>query len=388
MQEGLRPGHVGRAAADRRTPAADRDAPPGAVPWRSRSSRSRTATTGWSGSTSPARRPATRPRGTSTRSSTSSARTRTSPSTRARRSACPRSGRRSSGAAPTGSVTASGSSTTSPRRRDEIELGRLAQYVRDKRIPLELCPHSNLQTGAAPSIAEHPIGLLAELRFRVTVNTDNRLMSNTSMSREMAALVDAFGWGLDDLQWVTVNAMKSAFVHFEQRLALINEVIKPGVRRPARAPGRRRPLMPSTVESLFWITLCGVLAPLLAGSVFRRKVPEVVLLLLLGVRGRPERARPRRQHRRRQRAAPARSRDAVPAGRLRDRGPRARRPRWPARAGHLGGLLRRGHRTHRPARGRRRDPRRGGGGDRADLDGTRHVAADPQGQRDARNALR
>ena len=111
---------------------------------------------------------------------------------------------------------------------DDVQLGRLAQYVRDKRIPLELCPHSNLQTGAAPSIAEHPIGLLAELRFRVTVNTDNRLMSNTSMSREMGALVDAFGWGLDDLQWVTVNAMKSAFVHFEQRLELINEVIKPG----------------------------------------------------------------------------------------------------------------------------------------------------------------
>ena len=107
-------------------------------------------------------------------------------------------------------------------------LGRLAQYVRDKRIPLELCPHSNIQTGAADSIAEHPIGLLARLRFRVTVNTDNRLMSGTSMSREMSALVDAFGWDLADLQWVTVNAMKSAFAHFEQRLQLINEVIKPG----------------------------------------------------------------------------------------------------------------------------------------------------------------
>ncbi len=107
-------------------------------------------------------------------------------------------------------------------------LGRLAQYVRDKRIPLELCPHSNIQTGAAPSIAEHPIGLLAELRFRVTVNTDNRLMSGTSMTREMAALVDAFGWGLADLQWVTVNAMKSAFAHFDQRLRIINDVVKPG----------------------------------------------------------------------------------------------------------------------------------------------------------------
>ncbi len=111
---------------------------------------------------------------------------------------------------------------------DDVQLGRLAQYVRDKRIPLELCPHSNIQTGAADSIADHPIGLLARLRFRVTVNTDNRLMSGTSMSREMGALVDAFGWDLADLQWVTVNAMKSAFVHFEQRLALINDVIKPG----------------------------------------------------------------------------------------------------------------------------------------------------------------
>ncbi len=112
--------------------------------------------------------------------------------------------------------------------RPEVRLGRLAEYVRDKRIPLELCPHSNIQTGAVTSIADHPIGLLAKLRFRVTVNTDNRLMSDTSMTREMTALVDAFGWDLAELQWVTVNAMKSAFVHFEQRLELINDVIKPG----------------------------------------------------------------------------------------------------------------------------------------------------------------
>jgi adenosine deaminase len=108
------------------------------------------------------------------------------------------------------------------------KLGRLAAYVRDKRIPLELCPHSNVQTGAAASIAEHPIGLLTKLRFRVTVNTDNRLMSGTSMTHEMAALVDAFGYGLDDLQWFTVNAMKSAFLRFDQRLQLIDDVIKPG----------------------------------------------------------------------------------------------------------------------------------------------------------------
>jgi len=107
-------------------------------------------------------------------------------------------------------------------------LGRLAAYVRDQRIPLEMCPASNVQTGAASSIAEHPIGLLTRLRFRVTVNTDNRLMSGTSMTDEMTALVDAFGYGLDDLQWFTINAMKSAFWPFDERLALIDEVIKPG----------------------------------------------------------------------------------------------------------------------------------------------------------------
>jgi adenosine deaminase len=106
-------------------------------------------------------------------------------------------------------------------------LGLLAAYVRDKRIPLELCPSSNVQTGAAASIAEHPIGLLRDLRFRVTVNTDNRLMSGTSMSQEMALLAEAFGYGWADLQWFTVNAMKSAFISFDERLALINDVIKP-----------------------------------------------------------------------------------------------------------------------------------------------------------------
>jgi adenosine deaminase len=106
-------------------------------------------------------------------------------------------------------------------------LGRLAAYVRDKRIPLELCPSSNVQTGAAASIADHPIGLLRDLRFRVTVNTDNRLMSGTSMSREMTLLCEAFGYGWSELQWFTVNAMKSAFIPFDERLAFINEVIKP-----------------------------------------------------------------------------------------------------------------------------------------------------------------
>lgn len=109
-----------------------------------------------------------------------------------------------------------------------MSLGRLAAYVRDKRIPLEMCPSSNLQTGAAASFAEHPIGLLRKLHFRATVNTDNRLMSGTSMSREFELLTEAFDYTLDDMQWFTVNAMKSAFIPFDERLAMINEVIKPG----------------------------------------------------------------------------------------------------------------------------------------------------------------
>jgi len=93
----------------------------------------------------------------------------------------------------------------------EPELGLLSAYVRDRRIPLELCPTSNLQTGAAPDIASHPIGLLHKLRFRVTLNTDNRLMSRTSMSHEMNQVVGAFDWSFEDLQRVTINALKSAF---------------------------------------------------------------------------------------------------------------------------------------------------------------------------------
>jgi adenosine deaminase len=91
-----------------------------------------------------------------------------------------------------------------------------------------MCPTSNLHTGAAKSLAEHPIGLLARLRFRVTVNTDNRLMSDISMSRELAGLAETFGYDWADLQWFTVNAMKSAFIGFDERLALITDVIKPG----------------------------------------------------------------------------------------------------------------------------------------------------------------
>jgi adenosine deaminase len=106
-------------------------------------------------------------------------------------------------------------------------LGRLASFVRDRRVPLEMCPTSNVNTGVCDSIAEHPIGLLAAMRFRVTVNTDNRLMSGVTLSSEMAALVDAFGYGWDQIEWFTLNAMKSSFWPFDQRLRIINELIKP-----------------------------------------------------------------------------------------------------------------------------------------------------------------
>ena len=107
-------------------------------------------------------------------------------------------------------------------------LGRLAAYVRDARIPLEMCPSSNLQTGAAASYREHPITVLKDLRFRVTVNTDNRLMSGTTLGRELQHLVDEAGWTLSDVRWATINAMKSAFIPYDERLALIEKVIKPG----------------------------------------------------------------------------------------------------------------------------------------------------------------
>ena len=107
-------------------------------------------------------------------------------------------------------------------------LGRLAHYIRDRRIPLEVCPTSNVNTGVVASVAEHPINTLVQLRFRVTVNTDNRLMSNVSMTSEMAALAEAFGYDWSRLRWLTVNAMKSSFLPFRERLQIIEGVIKPG----------------------------------------------------------------------------------------------------------------------------------------------------------------
>jgi adenosine deaminase len=120
-----------------------------------------------------------------------------------------------------------------------VKLGDLAQYVLDKRIPLEICLISNVHTGATPSLAEHPFKILYEEKFRVTLNTDNRLMSSTSMTQEFEAAADTFGLSMDDFEKITINAMKSAFLPYKQRCDFIYSIIKPGyskIRKSATTP--------------------------------------------------------------------------------------------------------------------------------------------------------
>ena len=109
-----------------------------------------------------------------------------------------------------------------------VKAGSLAQFVRDRRIPLECCLSSNVQTGAAPSFERHPFGLLYRSNYRVMLCTDNRLMSGTSLGAEMLIACRHFGLELRDLEKLTVNAMKSAFAPYDDRVRLIYEKIKPG----------------------------------------------------------------------------------------------------------------------------------------------------------------
>lgn len=109
-----------------------------------------------------------------------------------------------------------------------VKLGDLAQYVLDKRIPLEICLLSNVHTGATPTLAEHPFKILYQEKFRVTLNTDNRLMSSTSMTQEFEAAAGTFGLSLDDFEKITINAMKSSFLPYNRRCDFIYSVIKPG----------------------------------------------------------------------------------------------------------------------------------------------------------------
>jgi adenosine deaminase len=123
-----------------------------------------------------------------------------------------------------------------------VKLGDLAQYVLDKRIPIEVCLISNVHTGATPSLAEHPFKILYQEKFRVTLNTDNRLMSDTSMTREFEAAAETFGLTLDDFEKLTINAMKSAFQPYSQRCDVIYSAIKPGYARIRDSLSKQSPL--------------------------------------------------------------------------------------------------------------------------------------------------
>ena len=106
--------------------------------------------------------------------------------------------------------------------------GDLAQYVLDKRIPLEICLLSNVHTGAVDKIENHPFGLLFKEKFRVTINTDDRLMSDTNMTKEFMTAIEYFNLNLEDIEKITLNSMKSAFIPYKERLQYIYEIIKPG----------------------------------------------------------------------------------------------------------------------------------------------------------------
>ncbi len=109
-----------------------------------------------------------------------------------------------------------------------VGFGDLAQYVLDKRIPLEICLLSNVHTGAVDKIENHPFGILFKEKFRVTINTDDRLMSNTNMTKEFMTAIDYFNLNMDDVEKITINSMKSAFIPYKERLYYIYNVIKPG----------------------------------------------------------------------------------------------------------------------------------------------------------------
>jgi adenosine deaminase len=124
----------------------------------------------------------------------------------------------------------------------EPELGRLAHWLRDCQIPLEMCPSSNVQTGAARSIAEHPITALKALGFAVTINPDNRLMSGTTLTREMTLLADEAGWTLEDLEESMVIAAWNAFLHHDERGDLVDQILLPAFADDE--PGRHRAVLP------------------------------------------------------------------------------------------------------------------------------------------------
>ncbi len=112
-----------------------------------------------------------------------------------------------------------------------VGFGELAQYILDKRIPLEICLLSNVHTGAVDKLENHPFGTLFREKFRVTINTDDRLMSDTTMTNEFLLATKHFNLTLDDVEKITINAMKSAFIHYDERLYYIYNIIKPGYQK-------------------------------------------------------------------------------------------------------------------------------------------------------------
>ncbi len=108
------------------------------------------------------------------------------------------------------------------------ETGSLANFIRDRRIPMEMCLTSNIGTGVATDYAHHPFPIFLRNQFRVFLCTDNRLMSDTTLTREMEIAVEYYNLSLRDLEKITINAMKSAFIHHDQKLDIIYTVIKKG----------------------------------------------------------------------------------------------------------------------------------------------------------------
>lgn len=108
------------------------------------------------------------------------------------------------------------------------QMGTLSHFIRDKRIPLEVCLSSNVQTGASETLSSHPFHVFYRNDFRLSICTDNTLMSNTTLSKEMQIAAEMFQLELRDFEKITVNSMKSSFVHFDQRLKIIYDVLKPG----------------------------------------------------------------------------------------------------------------------------------------------------------------
>jgi adenosine deaminase len=122
-----------------------------------------------------------------------------------------------------------------------ISLGPLAQYVLDHRVPIEVCLSSNVHTGATPSLERHPFPHYLGRGFRVTLNTDNRLMSRTSMTEECLLAVEHFGLSLSQIEKLAINGMKSAFARYDERIRIIFDRIKPGYARLREEIARKAP---------------------------------------------------------------------------------------------------------------------------------------------------